>query len=141
MAPLSPRVQPLEVLGDQYPREIAAACPVQAGHRTPLTDWLGASETAGIQRCLAHAQELLPRAYFLRLTRFPPVSSLCCLLPDCRYVGVDSAKALPDVENDKEFVAAQSQTAIRALATCYLYDSHKQGEESLRGNPGENGKR
>lgn len=50
---------------------------------------------------------------------------------------VDSAKALLDVENYQEFVATQSETAIRALATRYPYDSHREGEESLRGNPEE----
>jgi len=48
---------------------------------------------------------------------------------------VDSAKALLDVENYQEFVATQSETAIRTLATRYPYDSHREGEESLRGNP------
>ncbi len=50
---------------------------------------------------------------------------------------VDSAKALLEVENYPEFVATQSETAIRALATRYPYDSHIEGEESLRGNPEE----
>ncbi len=50
---------------------------------------------------------------------------------------VDSAKALLDVENYQEFVATQSETAIRALATRYPYDSHREGQESLRGNPEE----
>jgi len=48
---------------------------------------------------------------------------------------VDSAKALLDVENYQEFVATQSETAIRTLATRYPYDSHRESEESLRGNP------
>lgn len=51
MRPLSLRVQPLEVSGNRYPREIAAACPLQAGHRTPLTGWLGAS--AGRQSAMS----------------------------------------------------------------------------------------
>ncbi|MGQ9880026.1 MAG: SPFH domain-containing protein [Armatimonadota bacterium] len=50
---------------------------------------------------------------------------------------VDSAKALLEVENYREFVATQSETAIRALATRYPYDSHREGEESLRGSPEE----
>lgn len=50
---------------------------------------------------------------------------------------VDSAKALLEVENYREFVATQSETAIRALATSYPYDAHREGEESLRGSPEE----
>lgn len=50
---------------------------------------------------------------------------------------VDSAKALLEVENYREFVATQSETAIRALATRYPYDSPREGEESLRGSPEE----
>lgn len=50
---------------------------------------------------------------------------------------VDSTKALLDVENYQEFVATQSETAIRALATRYPYDSHQEEQESLRGNPEE----
>lgn len=50
---------------------------------------------------------------------------------------VDSAKALLEVENYREFVATQSETAIRALATRYPYDSHREVEESLRGSPEE----
>lgn len=47
---------------------------------------------------------------------------------------VDTAKALFDVEDYGGFVAIQSETAIRALASRYPYDAH-QGEESLRGDP------
>lgn len=50
---------------------------------------------------------------------------------------VDSAKALLDVENYQAFVATQSETAIRTLATRYPYDSHREGEASLRGSPEE----
>lgn len=50
---------------------------------------------------------------------------------------VDSAKALFDVENYEGFVAIQSETAIRALASHYPYDAHVEGQASLRGNPGE----
>lgn len=50
---------------------------------------------------------------------------------------VDSAKALFDVENYETFVAIQSETAIRALATAYPYDSHEEEGTSLRGNPDE----
>lgn len=48
---------------------------------------------------------------------------------------VDSARALFDVENYEQFVAIQSETAIRGLASEYPYDSHEEGVESLRGNP------
>lgn len=64
----------------------------------------------------------------------------------------DSARATFDVENYEQFVAIQSETAIRALASKYPYDegmaiSHSrdaanlghEGEESLRGNPDEVG--
>jgi len=50
---------------------------------------------------------------------------------------VDSAKALFDVENFEGFVAIQSETAIRTLASHYPYDSHDDGRPSLRGSPGE----
>ncbi len=50
---------------------------------------------------------------------------------------VDSAKALFDVENYETFVAIQSETAIRALATAYPYDSHEEEGTSLRGSPDE----
>lgn len=46
---------------------------------------------------------------------------------------VDSARALFDVQNYEQFVAIQSETAIRGLATEYAYDSNDQ-EPSLRGN-------
>ncbi|MBM3312372.1 MAG: SPFH domain-containing protein [Candidatus Aminicenantes bacterium] len=47
---------------------------------------------------------------------------------------VDTAKAAFNVENYKNFVAIQSETAIRQLATHYPYDSHDTEHESLRGN-------
>ncbi len=50
---------------------------------------------------------------------------------------IDSAKALFDVENYETFVAIQSETAIRALATVYPYDSHEEEGTSLRGSPDE----
>jgi regulator of protease activity HflC (stomatin/prohibitin superfamily) len=50
---------------------------------------------------------------------------------------VDSAKALFDVESYEGFVAIQSETAIRALASHYPYDAHQEGTESLRGSPTE----
>ena len=48
----------------------------------------------------------------------------------------DTARALLDVENYKGFVAVQCETAIRAVATHFPYDSHD-GEASLRSNPDE----
>lgn len=51
---------------------------------------------------------------------------------------VDSAKALFDVDDYEEFVDIQSETAIRALASKYPYDSHD-GVASLRGVPEEVG--
>lgn len=53
------------------------------------------------------------------------------------YRVVDSARALFDVENYEQFVAIQSETAIRALASEYAYDSHEDDKASLRGNPSE----
>ena len=47
---------------------------------------------------------------------------------------VDTAKAAFNVENYKNFVAIQSETAIRQLATHYPYDCHDAEHESLRGN-------
>ncbi len=50
---------------------------------------------------------------------------------------VDSAKALFNVDDYEEFVAIQSETAIRALASSYPYDSHDDQVPSLRGIPEE----
>jgi len=50
---------------------------------------------------------------------------------------VDSAKALFNVESYQNFVAVQSETAIRQLATHYPYDAHDKDTESLRANPDE----
>lgn len=50
---------------------------------------------------------------------------------------VDTAKAMFDVDDYKEFVAIQSETAIRALASRYPYDSYEDDEASLRGIPDE----
>jgi regulator of protease activity HflC (stomatin/prohibitin superfamily) len=50
---------------------------------------------------------------------------------------VDSAKALFNVEDYQNFVAIQSETAIRQLATHYPYDAHDADTESLRANPDE----
>ena len=50
---------------------------------------------------------------------------------------VDSAKATFNVESYQNFVAIQSETAIRQLATHYPYDAHDKDTESLRANPDE----
>ncbi|MBM4171974.1 MAG: SPFH domain-containing protein [Ignavibacteria bacterium] len=51
---------------------------------------------------------------------------------------VDSARAIFDVQNYEEFVAIQSETAIRQLATAYAYDSTSDDESfTLRSNPQE----
>ncbi len=50
---------------------------------------------------------------------------------------VDSARALFDVEHYENFVAIQSETAIRALASEYPYDSPDEDRPSLRGSPAE----
>jgi regulator of protease activity HflC (stomatin/prohibitin superfamily) len=49
----------------------------------------------------------------------------------------DSARALFDVENYEQFVAIQSETAIRALASEYPYDMQDHEGPSLRGAPQE----
>ncbi|MBE9177554.1 SPFH domain-containing protein [Oculatella sp. LEGE 06141] len=48
---------------------------------------------------------------------------------------VDSAKAIFDVETFREFVAIQSETALRAIASRYPYDNYELEAQSLRGNP------
>lgn len=51
------------------------------------------------------------------------------------YKVVDSAKAVFDVDDYEQFVNIQSETAIRAVATNYPYDSFQDEEEiTLRGN-------
>jgi regulator of protease activity HflC (stomatin/prohibitin superfamily) len=47
---------------------------------------------------------------------------------------VDSSRALFDVDNYVQFVDIQSETAIRALASEYPYDTQQENEPSLRGN-------
>lgn len=47
---------------------------------------------------------------------------------------VDSAKAVFDVDQYEEFVEIQSETALRAVATKYPYDSFDDKELTLRGN-------
>jgi regulator of protease activity HflC (stomatin/prohibitin superfamily) len=50
---------------------------------------------------------------------------------------IDSARALFDVEHFENFVAIQSETAIRALASEYPYDAEEEAVPSLRGRPQE----
>jgi regulator of protease activity HflC (stomatin/prohibitin superfamily) len=47
---------------------------------------------------------------------------------------VDTAKAIFDVDDFEQFVAIQSETAVRHLATQYPYDSYEEGALSLSGN-------
>src|SRR5690625_840135 len=47
---------------------------------------------------------------------------------------VDSAKAVFDVDQYEEFVEIQSETALRAVATKYPYDSFDEKALTLRGN-------
>lgn len=50
---------------------------------------------------------------------------------------VDTARAVFDVEDYAEFVAIQSETALRHLAAGYPYDDYDGKSLSLRGNPDE----
>ncbi len=47
---------------------------------------------------------------------------------------VDAAKAVFDVDRYEKFVEIQSETAIRAVATKYPYDTFTEDEMTLRGN-------
>jgi regulator of protease activity HflC (stomatin/prohibitin superfamily) len=47
---------------------------------------------------------------------------------------VDTFEAVFQVDNFEDFVHVQSESALRNLATQYTYDSHGDGEKSLRGN-------
>lgn len=49
----------------------------------------------------------------------------------------DSAKAIFDVETFGDFVAIQSETALRSLASRYPYDIYESEARSLRGSPDE----
>jgi regulator of protease activity HflC (stomatin/prohibitin superfamily) len=44
---------------------------------------------------------------------------------------VDTAEALFEVDNYSTYVAVQSESAVRAVAQSYPYDSHADGEEAL----------
>ena len=47
---------------------------------------------------------------------------------------VDSAEALFEVDDYSRYVAVQSESALRATASQYAYDSHTAGEKSLSAN-------
>jgi len=47
---------------------------------------------------------------------------------------VDTAEALFEVDDFKEYVHVQSESAVRTLATNYPYDEHEEGEASLSGS-------
>jgi regulator of protease activity HflC (stomatin/prohibitin superfamily) len=49
----------------------------------------------------------------------------------------DTAKAAFGVDNLTRFVAIQTETAVRQVATSYPYDAHDDGQKSLRENAGE----
>jgi regulator of protease activity HflC (stomatin/prohibitin superfamily) len=50
---------------------------------------------------------------------------------------VDSAEALFEVDDYNNFVKVQSESALRNLATSYVYDAHDEAQMSLRGNTAE----
>ncbi len=52
---------------------------------------------------------------------------------------VDSAEALFQVDDYEQFLKVQTEAAIRTVATSYPYDTHEDGQVSLRGNPHEIG--
>src|SRR6185295_18503339 len=47
---------------------------------------------------------------------------------------VDTAEAVFQVDDYQNYVHVQTEAALRNLATSYHYDSHQEGELSLRGN-------
>lgn len=50
---------------------------------------------------------------------------------------VDTAEALFEVDDYKEYVHVQSEAALRGLATNYPYDAHEEGQLSLSANAAE----
>jgi len=48
---------------------------------------------------------------------------------------VDTAEAMFEVDNYENYVKVQTEAAVRNLATTHPYDSHAEGESSLRANP------
>jgi hypothetical protein len=54
---------------------------------------------------------------------------------------VETAEALFQVDDYEQFLKVQTEAAIRNVVTSYPYDSHIDGEISLRGNPHEIGEK
>jgi regulator of protease activity HflC (stomatin/prohibitin superfamily) len=54
---------------------------------------------------------------------------------------VETAEALFQVDDYEQFLKVQTEAAIRTVVTSYPYDSHVEGEISLRGNPHEIGEK
>ena len=54
---------------------------------------------------------------------------------------VETAEALFQVDDYEQFLKVQTEAAIRNVVTSYPYDSHIEGEISLRGNPHEIGEK
>ncbi len=54
---------------------------------------------------------------------------------------IETAEALFQVDDYEQFVKVQTEAAIRTVVTSYPYDSHIDGEISLRGNPHEIGEK
>jgi regulator of protease activity HflC (stomatin/prohibitin superfamily) len=50
---------------------------------------------------------------------------------------VDTAEAVFEVDDYQDYVKIQSEAAVRNLATRYPYDTHEEGQTSLRGNTAE----
>jgi regulator of protease activity HflC (stomatin/prohibitin superfamily) len=50
---------------------------------------------------------------------------------------VDAAEAMFEVNDYKDYVSVQSESAVRALAVLHPYDAHQDGQMSLRGNTAE----
>jgi regulator of protease activity HflC (stomatin/prohibitin superfamily) len=50
---------------------------------------------------------------------------------------IDTAEAVFQVDDYQNFVKVQTEAAVRNLATSYTYDTHLDGEMSLRGNTAE----
>jgi regulator of protease activity HflC (stomatin/prohibitin superfamily) len=50
---------------------------------------------------------------------------------------VDSAEATFEVEDYRDYVRVQSESAVRNLATLHPYDAHQEGQFSLRGSTAE----
>jgi regulator of protease activity HflC (stomatin/prohibitin superfamily) len=54
---------------------------------------------------------------------------------------VETAEALFEVDDYEQFLKVQTEAALRNVVTSYPYDSHIEGEISLRGNPHEIGEK